>query len=107
MDNISLMHIFTNLIPSIANLQDVPLDKIASIGASMIFIGVFVLQFFSIYRHSGRDAVAGIKLELAARTRNTGMRWPWSGSAGSGGKPLTSDTISRSSFERTAEAKVD
>ncbi|HQW20386.1 MAG TPA: hypothetical protein PLI90_06910 [Rhodocyclaceae bacterium] len=60
MDTVSLMHIFTILMPAAANLQDVPLDKVASIGASMIFIGVFILQFFSIYRHGGRDAVVSM-----------------------------------------------
>ena len=31
-----------------------------SIGASLIFVGVFVLQFFAIYRHGGRDAVVSM-----------------------------------------------
>lgn len=60
MDAASLIQTFASLVPTVAKLQEVPLEKVASIGASMIFVGVFVLQFFSIYRHGGRDAVVSI-----------------------------------------------
>ena len=60
MDTASLMQAFTSLIPDAASFQDIPLDKVVSIGGSMIFVGVFILQFFSIYRHGGRDAVVSM-----------------------------------------------
>jgi len=54
------MQAFTSLMPDAANFQEVALEKVVSIGGSLIFVGVFVLQFFSIYRHGGRDAIVSM-----------------------------------------------
>lgn len=35
-------------------------EKALSLTASFIFVGVFLLQFFSIYRHGGREAVVSM-----------------------------------------------
>ncbi|MBP9713510.1 MAG: hypothetical protein KBD60_07430 [Sterolibacterium sp.] len=35
-------------------------EKALGMLASLIFVGVFILQFFSIYRHGGRDAVVSL-----------------------------------------------
>lgn len=58
--------------------------------------------------HSGRDAVGGITLDVQAATQKRALTWPISFGAGSNGaKPIASDTLSRSGFERTAETQVN
>lgn len=78
----------------------VPIPRFAD-GKIAGFVGAYAND-----PHSGRDAVAGIKIDVTASTRGSGIRWPQWSSAGSGGKPLSSDTISRSGFERVAGAKA-
>ncbi|MFZ1797267.1 MAG: C25 family cysteine peptidase, partial [Dokdonella sp.] len=78
----------------------VPIPRFAD-GKIASFVGAYAND-----PHSGRDAVAGIKLDVAASTRSAGIRWPPSSSATSGGKPLTDDTISRGGFERSADTRA-
>lgn len=58
--SISFMERIAGLLAVSPALGEVALDKAISMGASLIFVGVFVLQFFSIYRHGGRDAVVSM-----------------------------------------------
>src|ERR1035437_10327031 len=54
------MQAFSSLAPIAAGFQVIALEKAVSIGGSLIFVGVFMLQFFSIYRHGGRDAIVSM-----------------------------------------------
>jgi vacuolar-type H+-ATPase subunit I/STV1 len=60
MDTSSLLQAFSSLAPVAASFQEISLEKVVSIGGSLIFVGVFILQFFSIYRHGGRDAIVSM-----------------------------------------------
>lgn len=60
MDIVSLMESIASLWSIAPGFGEIAFDKVVSIGASLIFVGVFVLQFFSIYRHGGRDAVVSM-----------------------------------------------
>ncbi len=60
MDYAYVLEKITNLIPFAADFENIAFDKALSIFASLIFVGAFMLQFFSIYRHGGRDAVVSM-----------------------------------------------
>ncbi len=65
-----------------------------------------IVRFVGAYANdprSGRDAVAGIKLDVEAMTRKRALGWPRS--SGSGGKPMAPDTISRGGFEQAADTR--
>ena len=74
----------------------VPIPRFAD-GKIARFVGAYAND-----PHSGRDAVAGIKLDIETATRKLMPAWLTSSAAGSGGKPIASDTISRNGFEQTA-----
>ena len=44
----------------LAGLDGIGIEKAVGLGAALIFVGAFILQFFSIYRHRGRDAVVSM-----------------------------------------------
>lgn len=44
----------------LSGIHDLDIEKLLSVIASLIFVGAFVLQFFSIYRHGGREAVVSM-----------------------------------------------
>jgi uncharacterized protein involved in response to NO len=48
------------LVLSAASLEALGFEKVLSVVASLLFVGVFILQFFSVYRHGGRDAVVSM-----------------------------------------------
>ncbi len=55
------MNTINNLLLLVAaGYDEIGFDKALSVVASLIFIGTFILQFFSIYRHGGRDAVVSM-----------------------------------------------
>ena len=61
MNDISIMITIKNLLPVVvAGFTDHGFEKALSVVASLIFVGAFILQFFSIYRHGGRDAVVSM-----------------------------------------------
>lgn len=47
----SMGHVRDALLPAITIYDDLGLEKPLSLAASPVFVGVFLLQFFSIYRH--------------------------------------------------------
>ncbi len=77
----------------------VPIPRFAD-GKIARFVGAYAND-----PHSGRDAVAGIKLDIELVTHERGLAWLMS--SGSSEKPMASDTISRNGFERTADAQAD
>ncbi|MBL0163388.1 MAG: hypothetical protein IPP82_07005 [Xanthomonadales bacterium] len=76
----------------------VPIPRFAD-GKIARFVGIYAND-----PHSGRDAVAGIKLDVESATRKHTLGWPAS-SGSSGGKPIARDTITRGGFEQPAEAQ--
>ena len=73
------------------------------------FMGGKIARFVGAYAndpHSGHDAVGGIKLDVETATRRRARDWFTSSRAASGGKPMTSDTISRYEFDHTAETRA-
>ena len=61
MSGFSLMgHVWDVLQLLQASYDALGFEKVLSLTASFIFVGVFLLQFFSIYRHGGREAVVSM-----------------------------------------------
>lgn len=61
MSGFSLMgHVWDVLQILQASYDALGFEKVLSLTASFIFVGVFLLQFFSIYRHGGREAVVSM-----------------------------------------------
>ena len=61
MSGFSLMgHVWDVLQVLQASYDALGFEKVLSLTASFIFVGVFLLQFFSIYRHGGREAVVSM-----------------------------------------------
>lgn len=61
MNDVPIMITIKNLLPLVlAGYDELGFEKALSVVASLIFVGAFILQFFSIYRHGGRDAVVSM-----------------------------------------------
>ncbi len=79
MSELSVMMAFKSWLPLLMSaVQDMDFDKVLSICASLVFIATFILQFFSIYRHGGRDAVVSMMtwvLVAGLCTALAGLYW--------------------------------
>ncbi len=79
MSEFSVMLVLKSWLPLLQSaVQELGFDKILSVIASLVFIATFILQFFSIYRHGGRDAVVSMMtwvLVAGLCTALAGLYW--------------------------------